>query len=100
MILVFPKTYITILPALYFLKLDHFPQVSSHRLVLSCPHLVSPRLIPPQHPRLILPCRPHLTLSCRPRRTSPCRPRPISSSHPWPVTNHQLASSTRNSFQF
>src|SRR5882724_7097875 len=67
MILVFPEeTYITILPALYFLELDHFSQVSSCRLTPSCPCLVSPchpHLVPPQHPCLVSPCRPCLAPS-------------------------------------
>src|SRR5882724_7532316 len=43
MILVFPEEmYITTLLALYFLRLEHFSQVSSHHLAPSHPHLVSP----------------------------------------------------------
>src|SRR5882724_7905061 len=39
MILVFPKEmYITILPSLYFLELEHFSQISSPHLALS--HLI------------------------------------------------------------
>src|SRR5882724_6563645 len=96
MILVFPKeTYITILPALYSLKLDHFSQVSSCCLMPS-----RPCLVPLRHLRLVLPCCPHLTLSHCPRRTSPCHPCPISPSHPWPITNHQLFFSTRTSPRF
>src|SRR5882724_1268274 len=101
MILVFPEEmYITILLALYFLELDHFSQVSSCRLAPSHPHLVSPRLIPPQHPCLVSPCHPRLAPSHRPCHTSPCRPCPISPSHPRPVTNLQLVSSTQTSFRF
>src|SRR5882724_10682252 len=104
MILVFPEeTYITILPALYFLELDHFSQVSSHRLMPSHPRLVSPHrphLVPPQHPRLISPHCPRLAPSCHPHRTSPCHPCPISPSHPRPITNHQFVSSTQTSLRF
>src|SRR5882724_4594663 len=71
MILVFPKeTYITILPALYSLKLDHFSQVSSHRLALSstpCSAPTSmPHLTPSSRPRPILSFLPHLTLLSTP----------------------------------
>src|SRR5882724_1805407 len=96
MILVFPEeTYITILLALYFLELDHFSQVSSHRLTPSHAHLISlhrPHLVLPRHPCLISPRHPCLTPSHHPCCTSPCCPRP--------VTNHQLISSTQTSLQF
>src|SRR5882724_9724972 len=104
MILVFPEEmYITILPALYFLKLDHFSQVSSCHLMPPHPHLVSPLhscIVLPRHPCLILPHRPHLAPSHHPHHTSPHRPHPISPSHPQPVTNHQLVLSTRTSLRF
>src|SRR5882724_12446593 len=104
MILVFPEeTYITILQALYFLKLDHFYQVSSHCLTPSRPHLVLPRhscLIPPQHPCFISPHHPHLAPSHHPHCTSPCHPCPISPCCPWPITNHQLVLSTQTSYRF
>src|SRR5882724_9099201 len=88
MILVFPEEmHITILPALYFLKLDHFSQVSSRHLAPSCPRLVSPH-----RPCLVPPHRPHLAPYRRPHRTSPCCP--------CPITNHQFVSSTRTSLRF
>ena len=75
-ILVFPKeTSITTFPASYFHELEHFFQVSSHFLALSCPcliqnhfpHLTSPRcpcLVSPHDPCLAPPC--HLTPSSTP----------------------------------
>src|SRR5882724_1969066 len=92
MILVFPKgMYITTLLALYFHELEHFSQVSSCHLTLSCPCLLlnhHPCLIFPHHPCFILPHHPHLTPPHCPRHTSPCCSFSVLPHHPCLTMNH------------